>query len=165
MEKRSTQTRTGSWLDARSKGVSLIEHRNESVAVIDGVEYISDSKATDPRAVEETLMQIEKPVTLIMQISDTHENYSCLYDVVKYKVVSLVVFGTGSEELIRNSIGQNVDHFIRANDLQDAVSQSKSLTKTGGVVVFSPGCTSFSLFDDYRHRGDSFKAFVGGIFK
>jgi UDP-N-acetylmuramoylalanine--D-glutamate ligase len=164
MESRKTNTTGKTWLDVRTERVSLSEHRNEWVAEVNGVVYINDSKATDPRAVGETLMEIERPVTLIMQISDTHEDYSSLIKLVKYKVTSLVVFGEGSEELLLNNLSVVADHFVRVNDLKQAVQSAHNGASQGSTVVFSPGCTSFSLFNDYRHRGDMFKAFVGAIF-
>lgn len=137
---------------------SLIEHRMEYIESFNGVEAINDSKATDLRSVNESLMQIEKPVVLILQTTDFPEDYSILVSLVKYKVVSLVVFGVEQDLEIRRSLSEVVDNYDYVSNLTEAVSKAKSWSKSGDVVLFSPGCASFGMFEDYRHRGDSFKS-------
>lgn len=163
MEKKTENAIRTNWLQARAERVSLVEHRMESLALIKGVEYINDSKATDLRSVAESLTEIEKPITLILQVSDMPEDFSLISKSVRYKVVSLFVFGEGNEESVRGALSGLVDRYAYVSSLEDAVQLSGKSALKGEVVLFSPGCASFGMFDDYRHRGESFRTLVNGL--
>lgn len=163
MERKTENAIRTNWLQARAERVSLVEHRMESIAEINGVEYINDSKATDLRSVAESLNEIEKPVTLILQVSDMPEDFSLISKSVRYKVVSLFVFGEGNEESVRVALSALVDRYTYVSSLEEAVLSSKKVALKGELVLFSPGCASFGMFDDYRHRGDCFRSAVNGL--
>lgn len=160
MERKTEHKTANSWLQVRAERVSLLEHRMEFLAEIDGVSYINDSKATDLHSVAESLSEINQPITLMLQVSDMPEDYSLISKAVQYKVVSLLVFGVGAEQALRESLSGLVDYYAHYSTLEEAFSSSLKCTPKGAVVLFSPGCTSFGMFDDYRHRGGEFRKMV-----
>jgi UDP-N-acetylmuramoylalanine--D-glutamate ligase len=141
---------------------SGIGHRLEAVATINGVEIINDSKSTDLNSTLHSVELIEKPLTWIAGTSEYEEDYSVFLKQVKYKVVNLVVFGKNDLQ-IRNTLGVFADRYIYVDNIQDALLHAMKFTPRGGVVLFSPACTSFEMFSDYRERGMIFKELVNGL--
>jgi UDP-N-acetylmuramoylalanine--D-glutamate ligase len=52
---------------------------------------------------------------------------------------------------------------MEAGSMQEAVAAARSLAGVGEVILLSPACASFDMFDSYEHRGDVFKAIVRDI--
>ena len=47
-----------------------------------------------------------------------------------------------------------------AASLEAAIELADQIAAPGDTVLLSPGCASFDMFDNYRHRGDVFAAVV-----
>ncbi len=139
-----------------------VEHRLEVVATIMGVEYINDSKATNVNSVWYALESINKPVVLIMGGVDKGNDYTQLYDLVKDKVKALVCLGVDNAKLIENFTSA-VETIVEAKTMNEAVAYSSKLAKKGDVVLLSPACASFDLFQNYEDRGMQFKAAVRSL--
>jgi len=139
-----------------------VEHRLEAVATIMGVEYINDSKATNVNSVWYALESMNKPVVLIMGGVDKGNDYTQLYDLVKDKVKALVCLGVDNAKLIENFTSA-VDTIVEAKTMNEAVAYSSKLAKKGEVVLLSPACASFDLFQNYEDRGMQFKAAVRSL--
>lgn len=139
-----------------------VEHRLEVVATIMGVEYINDSKATNVNSVWYALESMAKPVVLIMGGVDKGNDYTQLYDLVKDKVKALVCLGVDNSKLIEN-FHSAVETIVEAKTMNEAVAYSSKLAKKGDVVLLSPACASFDLFQNYEDRGMQFKAAVRSL--
>lgn len=139
-----------------------VEHRLEAVATIMGVEYINDSKATNVNSVWYALESMTKPVILIMGGVDKGNDYTQLYDLVKDKVKALVCLGVDNSKLIEN-FSSAVETIVEAKTMNEAVAYSSKLGKKGDVVLLSPACASFDLFQNYEDRGMQFKAAVRSL--
>lgn len=139
-----------------------VEHRLEAVATIMGVEYINDSKATNVNSVWYALESMTKPVVLIMGGVDKGNDYTQLYDLVKDKVKALVCLGVDNSKLIEN-FSSAVETIVEAKTMMEAVAYSSKLGKKGDVVLLSPACASFDLFQNYEDRGMQFKGAVRSL--
>jgi UDP-N-acetylmuramoylalanine--D-glutamate ligase len=138
-----------------------LAHRVELVEVIDGVEYIDDSKGT---TVDSTLRAIQssvKPLILIAGGKDKNSDYSIVRDAVKDKVKHLILIGEAKGR-IRESLGDLVDT-REAQTMDDAVDLAHSLAGKDFQVLLSPMCSSFDMYTSYKHRGDVFKKAVRSI--
>jgi len=47
-----------------------------------------------------------------------------------------------------------------AETLAKAVTKAEKMTQSGDVVLLSPACASYDMFDNYQHRGDEFAKLV-----
>ncbi|HXB42114.1 MAG TPA: UDP-N-acetylmuramoyl-L-alanine--D-glutamate ligase [Bacteroidia bacterium] len=139
-----------------------VEHRLEVIATINGVEYINDSKATNVNSVWYALESMNKPVVLIMGGVDKGNDYTQLYDLVKDKVKALVCLGVDNSKLIE-SFSSAVETIVEARTMNEAVAYSSKLGKKGDVVLLSPACASFDLFQNYEDRGMQFKGAVRSL--
>ncbi|MCB0593208.1 MAG: UDP-N-acetylmuramoyl-L-alanine--D-glutamate ligase [Lewinellaceae bacterium] len=136
-----------------------VAHRMERVALIDGVEYINDSKATNVDAVYYALEAMDKPVVWIAGGQDKGNDYGPLMSLVKEKVRALVCLGVDNRKLLDTFAGKAGD-MTEAGSAEAAVAQAAALARPGDVVLLSPACASFDLFKNYEDRGEQFKEAV-----
>ena len=136
-----------------------VPHRLEKVAVIDGVEYINDSKATNVDAVYYALEAMDKPIIWVVGGTDKGNDYEPVADLVKEKVKAIVCLGVDNSKI--TTYFKNIcNKIIETKSAKAAVKQSKKLAEKGDVVLLSPACASFDLFKNYIDRGDQFRAAV-----
>lgn len=136
-----------------------VEHRLEPVLKIHGVDYINDSKATN---VNSTWYALECQSSKIVWIAgglDKGNDYSELYDLVREKVKALVCLGKDNSKLI-NAFEGVAPQIVDTHSINEAVKAAYKLAKNGDVVLLSPACASFDLFDNYEDRGRKFKEAV-----
>jgi UDP-N-acetylmuramoylalanine--D-glutamate ligase len=134
-------------------------HRLESVLTISGVEYINDSKATNVNSCWYALESMNRPVVWIAGGVDKGNQYDELSELVKQKVKALVCLGKDNMKLI-NSFKDSVDIIAETDSMAAAVQTAHSIARKGDVVLLSPACASFDLFNGYEDRGDQFKSLV-----
>jgi UDP-N-acetylmuramoylalanine--D-glutamate ligase len=139
-----------------------IEHRLEHVATINGIDFINDSKATNINSVWYALESQNKPVIWIAGGVDKGNNYDEIMELVKAKVKAIVCLGTDNTKLLEAFSGV-VDRIVETRSAKDAVAVAHSLGKKGDVVLLSPACASFDLFENYEERGMQFKAAVRAL--
>jgi UDP-N-acetylmuramoylalanine--D-glutamate ligase len=136
-----------------------VEHRLELVRILDGVKYINDSKATNINAVWFALDSFKMPVVLILGGRDKGNDYTKLKDQIHEKVHSIIAIGEAREP-IRQQLADSVPNFLEADNLEEAVMMSRKKAKRGEIVLLSPACSSFDMFENYEHRGRLFKEAV-----
>jgi UDP-N-acetylmuramoylalanine--D-glutamate ligase len=136
-------------------------HRCEFVRQINGVDYINDSKATNLDAMEKALQSQTKPVVLIAGGKDKGFNFQPIRDLVKEKVRATILIGEMAKQIARDWDGAVKTEF--ATTLADAVERAHAAAKSGEVVLFSPGTSSFDMFKSYADRGDQFRALVQAL--
>ncbi|WP_010663112.1 UDP-N-acetylmuramoyl-L-alanine--D-glutamate ligase [Marinilabilia salmonicolor] len=136
-----------------------VAHRLESVAELNGVLYINDSKATNIDSSWYALESMERPVIWIAGGTDKGNDYSELEELAIQKVKHLICLGVDNRKLLA-VFGNKLPVVTEANSMSQAVEQAVDAARSGDVVLLSPACASFDLFDNYVHRGDMFKAEV-----
>jgi UDP-N-acetylmuramoylalanine--D-glutamate ligase len=139
-----------------------IEHRLEFVAKVHGITFINDSKATNVNSAWYALESMDKPVIWVAGGTDKGNDYSELFDLVKSKVKAIICLTTDSSK-IRAAFGSVVDTIIDTNSAEQAVRVAYDLGRDGDVVLLSPACASFDLFENYEDRGRQFKSAVRGL--
>lgn len=139
-----------------------IEHRLEHVSNIHGIEFINDSKATNINSAWWALESQNKPVIWIAGGVDKGNDYTKLYDVVKSKVKALICLGTDNSSLIEAFKGV-IPVIVEAGSAAEAVNSAYYMAKKNDVVLLSPACASFDLFENYEDRGNQFKEAVKAL--
>jgi UDP-N-acetylmuramoylalanine--D-glutamate ligase len=136
-------------------------HRCEFVRTVDGVDYVNDSKATNLDALEKALLSQTKPVVLIAGGKDKGFTFESLRPVVQNRVKSVVLMGEMANRIADSWKGATASEI--ATSLADAVDRAHDAAKSGDVVLFSPGTSSFDMFKSYVDRGDQFRALVHAL--
>ncbi len=139
-----------------------VEHRLEFVAKINGVEYINDSKATNVNSVFYALECMDKTTIWIVGGVDKGNDYNDLLPLVREKVKAIVCLGIDNEK-IKSTFGSVVDIIVETAGAEEAVKVAQKLSEKGEVVLLSPACASFDLFENYEDRGRQFKSAVKNL--
>lgn len=145
-------------ISAGLRSFPQVEHRLETVAVVDGVVYINDSKATNVDSAWYALDSMTTPVVWIAGGTDKGNDYRVLFDLVREKVKVLVCMGTDNRKLIE-AFGP-VCQVVDTHSLEDAMAAVRCYAEEGDTVLLSPCCASFDLFKNYEDRGNLFKKAV-----
>ncbi len=136
-----------------------VEHRLEEVATIGGVLYVNDSKATNPASTLRGIEAFDGGVHAILGGSLKGGGFSGLRAAVGARCRACYLIGDAEERLAADLEG--AAPLRRCGTLERAVEQAAAAAEPGEVVLLSPACASFDAFDDYEHRGASFKRLVG----
>lgn len=136
-----------------------ISHRLEHVALIGGVNYINDSKATNVNSVWYALESFSPDIVLLLGGVDKGNDYDMLRDLVKQKVKAIICIGKDTSR-IHDAFEDEVDMIINSSSMEDAVNIASHIAEKGNTVLLSPACASFDWFKNYEERGDKFKAAV-----
>ncbi|WBX77245.1 UDP-N-acetylmuramoyl-L-alanine--D-glutamate ligase [Tenacibaculum ovolyticum] len=139
-----------------------VEHRLENVQKINGVQFINDSKATNVNAVFYALECMDSPTVWIVGGVDKGNDYTDLLPLVREKVKAIVCLGLDNQKIIE-TFGNVVDVLVETAGAEEAVKVANKVAKNGDVVLLSPACASFDLFESYEDRGDKFKEAVKSL--
>jgi UDP-N-acetylmuramoylalanine--D-glutamate ligase len=141
---------------------SGVEHRLEPVIKVHGVQYINDSKATNVNSTWYALESVNAKIVWIAGGVDKGNDYESLLPLVKEKVKAIVCLGTDNSKIHKAFKGV-VATIVDVTSMKDAVQKSYTFAKKGEVVLLSPACASFDLFENYEERGRKFKSEVRNL--
>jgi len=151
-------------LDALQRGLDSypgLAHRLEPVRVLDGVEWINDSKATNVDSVEKSLGAFERNVHIIMGGRGKGAPYAPLRELMRGRVKTILTIGEDAQA-IAAQLG-DVAELIACETIATAVRRARERARSGDVVLLSPACASYDQFRNFEDRGEQFKALVRGL--
>ena len=149
---------------------TALEHAFEKISVINGVDYINDSKATNVLATCAALESIGKPTYLIGETKrvfliiggfDKGNEYEPLIELVRTKVKSLVLLGEHTHNIEKTLAGYA--ETFHAGTMEAAVEFAYSHAVQGDIVLLSPANASFDMYTNYKERGEAYKRVVKSL--
>ncbi len=138
-----------------------LEHRTEFVLERDGVRWYNDSKGTNIDACEKAITAMSGPVVLIAGGLAKGADFTALRIVVEQHVKALLLIGEDAA-YIRDAL-KGTTQIVMANSLNEVVKRADDLAESGDVVLLSPACSSFDMFENFEQRGELFKRAVEAI--
>ncbi len=150
--------------DAMQRAVETfegLEHALERVAVIDGVQFVNDSKATNIAAASRAIESFERGVVVILGGKFKGGDFGDLAPLLKQRADGVIAIGES-----RPQIHAALDAVLPVEDaasMDDAVRKAAARAQRDGVVLLAPACASFDMFRDYADRGRQFKAAVKSL--
>jgi len=136
-----------------------LHHRTEPVGKAGGVEFVDDSKATNPHATAAAVRGYPSVVLLAGGLSKGVD--LAALTTVRDHLRAVVAIGDTPEEVEAAFAG--VVPTVRAGSMRAAVRTSADLAEPGDVVLLSPACASFDWYDGYAARGDDFRREVEAL--
>jgi len=140
-----------------------VRHRMEEVLSKNGVLYVNDSKATNPESTIKALESFDDPIVLIAGGLNKGASFSALAKVIKNKVKELVLLGKAKEEIEAAVMETGFRNIHKVEDFASGVVKAHELAARGDIVLLSPACASWDMFESYEHRGDYFCKLVYSI--
>jgi len=140
------------------KGFQGLAHRTQFVKEIDDVRWFNDSKGTNVGATLAALKGMPGKVVLIAGGEGKGADFSVLKKIVGEKARAVVLIGKDAG-LIEKALG-DVTRIVHAEDMEAAVAKAREQAKPGDVVLLSPACASFDMFENYEQRGNVFSDLV-----
>lgn len=144
---------------------SGLPHRLELAGQVEGVTFYDDSYSTIPETAIAAINSFTQPLILILGGSEKHSDYSKLGSAVAdaKNVKEIILVG-----VMAGKIKQAIDltHKFKGKlsdggkTMQEIVMKAKALAKAGDIVLLSPAAASFDMFENYKDRGNQFKAEV-----
>jgi len=142
-----------------------VAHRLESVAEIDGVRFVNDSKATNVASAVVGIGAFEGGVHVILGGSEKGESFVPLLDPLRERATACYLTGATAGRLtieLAPLLSDGIE-LRRCADLEEAVRQAAAAARPGEVVLLSPACASFDAFANFERRGDRFREIVGEL--
>ncbi len=135
------------------------EHRLEKVRVMDGITFYNDSKATNPEASIVAINSFNnQDVALILGGRDKNTDLTEMCRSINQHIKTVLLIGEAAERFEKNLLKNGFSNIIKEHTLEEAVDKAISLKPD--VILLSPACASFDMFNSYEHRGDVFKKYV-----
>ena len=135
------------------------EHRLEKVREMDGITFYNDSKATNPEA---SIVAIDSfnnvDVALILGGRDKNTDLTEMCHSINKHIKTVLLLGEATERFEENLVKNGFSNIIKERTMEDAIDKAISLKPD--VVLLSPACASFDMFNSYEHRGEVFKEYV-----
>lgn len=137
-----------------------VPHRLETVATVNGVRYVNDSKATNPDAAIKALEAFEQPIVLIAGGLNKGSSFDEFAKRIKEKVRVLILLGKDGVQIKEAAEALGYQNIIEVQNYQEAVCAAYQIAKPNEVVLLSPACASWDMFKSYEERGDLFRELV-----
>lgn len=142
-------------------GFKAVEHRLEFVRLLQGVEYFNDSKATNVDAAIKAIEAFPSGIHLILGGKDKDSDYTLLAPMLRERVKAVYTIGSAAEKIERELHG--VVKMVGAGTIDVAVREASKAAVPGDVVLLAPACSSFDQFENYEHRGQTFRRIVNEL--
>ncbi len=139
-----------------------VPHRLEFIRKKDGVYFFNDSKGTNVQSVSRALSAFSNnPIVLIMGGKDKGMEFSPLVPLVQKRCKMLILLGEAKEKINR-SLGDFADTFL-VGTFEEAVLLAFQKSRSGDIILLSPGCASYDMFRNFEERGEYFKKLVAQL--
>jgi len=132
-----------------------LPHRLEFVAAIAGVRYYNDSKATNIDAVLRAIECFSVPIVLLLGGRNKRGDFRLLKENLRRRVKQVILFGEAGDEIAAALDGTVTTS--RAGSMAQVVATASRIASAGDVVLLSPGCASFDMYENYARRGEDFR--------
>jgi len=164
------------------RSARALPHRLEPVADRDGVLWVNDSKATNVAATHSALASLDRPGVLLLGGFDKGEDFAGLAEVTNARVRVVLAYGSAGPRVAADldrgladtsraegstcggegSAGGSMVVELMGSDFAEVVARAAEVARPGDVVLLSPGCSSFDMFESYEERGQRFAQLARG---
>ena len=136
-----------------------LEHRLEPIRNLNGVQWVNDSKATNVEATEAALNGVSGPqIVLLGGAGKNGADYAQLLPLLTEKARHVICFGQSGQEIVNGIAAHPNCHLVQTLDA--AMQLAHRLSSRTDTVLLSPACASFDAFNNFEHRGQTFRDFV-----
>jgi UDP-N-acetylmuramoylalanine--D-glutamate ligase len=145
-------------IDSSLPSFKALPHRLQLVAESGGVRWFNDSKATTPESAIVALEAFDNPVVLIAGGYDKHVPFDEFGKKIAQKAKAAILIGQTAHAIAKtiNTDVPNQTEIIFSKTFPEAVKKADELAEQGDIVLLSPACASYDMFENYEQRGRQF---------
>ncbi|MFH0909038.1 MAG: UDP-N-acetylmuramoyl-L-alanine--D-glutamate ligase [bacterium] len=147
--------------ECAARAFKPLPHRMQEVAVLRGVTFINDSKATTLTAMAAALRMCRGPVRLIAGGLLKEDDLSFIKEILAQRAVGIYLMGRASEKMA--SAWSGVVPCFQSGTLNAALASAWRDARAGETILLSPGCASFDQFRSFEDRGQQFRELVSHL--
>lgn len=140
-----------------------LAHRMKFIKTIDGISFYNDSKATNTDAVIRAIECFKKNIILILGGREKGTDFSLLINNIQQSVKIIITLGEARTRI--KETFKDICRVLEAQTLKDAVQKAFDMAIKDDIVLLSPACASFDMYENYAHRGNDFITHVNALGK
>ena len=134
-----------------------VAHRIELVREKDGVRFVNDSKGTNTDAAIKAIEAMKENIILIAGGYDKGATYDDFINVFPGRVTALILLGKTAPKIKAAAEAAGFTNITMAADMEECVAAAWEMAQPGDVVLLSPACASWDMYDNFEQRGDHFR--------
>ncbi len=134
-----------------------VEHRLEFVRQINNIKFVNDSKGTNPDASIKALGSYDNPIVLIAGGQDKKSDFAEFTKLFNGKVKHVILLGETADIIKESAIKQGFVNCHKVENMEEAVQKAYKLASSHDVILLSPACASWDMYESYEVRGNHFK--------
>ena len=139
------------------KAFKGVPHRIELCCEKNGVRFVNDSKGTNPDAAIKAIEAMKENILLIAGGYDKNASYEEFIAACEGKVKELILLGKTAPKIKAAAEAAGMKNITMAADMEECVAVAWAKAQPGDVVLLSPACASWDMYDNFEQRGDHFK--------
>ncbi len=141
---------------------AALEHRIEPAGEWAGVTWINDSKSTNVMSTLVALRGMTRPTVLLLGGRHKGEPYTALADEIRRTARQVIAYGEAAP-IVARDLHKTVPitELRPGTSFEEVVAAARAAARPGDVVLLSPACSSYDMFDNYEQRGAEFKRLAG----
>jgi UDP-N-acetylmuramoylalanine--D-glutamate ligase len=143
------------------RSFKALTHRIETVGEFAGVTWINDSKSTNVASTLVAMRGMTKPTVLLLGGKHKGEPYTDLIPDLARTGRAVIAYGEAAP-LIEADLSGAVPLTRLGSSVEEVVETARALARKGDVVLLSPACSSYDMFDNFEQRGAVFKQLAAG---
>ena len=144
------------------RSFSGVEHRLEKLhSPLPSVDFFNDSKATNPEATLKAIRSFDRPLVLILGGLEKGADFEVLLGPLQQQARQVILLGETASRLEHQLAGKAPTKQVES--LEEALQAAVATAQAGDVVLLSPACASFDMFENFEERGRIFKKLVANL--
>ncbi|HEY2806942.1 MAG TPA: UDP-N-acetylmuramoyl-L-alanine--D-glutamate ligase [Gemmatimonadales bacterium] len=143
------------------KGFRALHHRLEPVREVGGVLWVNDSKATTVSSAASAVQAMDRPVVLLLGGKDKGGDFKDLAPALR-GARGVIAYGEAGER-VKRELNGSARVTLEGSDFEKVLSRARAMAQAGDVVLLSPACSSFDMFENAEQRGDIFTKWVQSL--
>ncbi len=137
-----------------------VPHRLELAGSLKGITFVNDSKGTNINSTIKALEAFPQKVILIAGGKDKGSSFDELAPYIKDKVKFLVLLGETREKMAKSLAKIGFNNFVFTENMKESLEKAYQSAREGDLVLLSPACASWDMYNNYEERGNEFKRLV-----
>ena len=132
-----------------------LPHRVEKIGEKNGITFIDDSKGTNVGATEAAIAGLQSPLVLIAGGQGKGQDFTPLGEALRNKARAVLLIGADAAKIEADLQGFGLK-LLHCATLEEATCRAYEIAQSGDIVLLSPACASFDMFEGYAHRAEVF---------